>query len=136
MAPGSGPCRRPNGRSRDVPGVYVPSLYRPHYDSDGIFARLEPLAVEAPPQIIGRIAADFETEVHGIRQLVPNIAIVFDRAQLEVMRGCTRGCRFCQAGINYRPLRERAPDVAIAAAQSILDVDRLRGDRPDQPFDR
>jgi radical SAM family uncharacterized protein len=103
-----------------IPGVYVPSLYSPHYNLDGTFARLEPLDAEAPPQITGRIAADFETEVHGIRQLVPNIAIVFDRAQLEVMRGCTRGCRFCQAGINYRPLRERAPDVAVAAAQAIL----------------
>ena len=72
----------------------------------------------------------------GIRQLVPNIAIVFDRAQLEVMRGCTRGCRFCQAGMHYRPLRERAPDVAVAAARAILRLDRLRGDRPDQPLDR
>jgi len=103
-----------------IPGVYVPSLYRPHYNSDGTFARLEPLDAAAPARITGRIAADFETEVHGIRQLVPNIAIVFDRAQLEVMRGCTRGCRFCQAGMNYRPLRERAPDVAVAAAQAIL----------------
>ena len=105
-----------------IPGVYVPSLYRPHYNPDGTFARLEPLVSEAPPQITGRIAADFETTVHAIRQLVPNIAIVFDRAQLEVMRGCTRGCRFCQAGMHYRPLRERAPDVAIAAAQSILNA--------------
>ena len=105
-----------------IPGVYVPSLYRPHYNLDGSFARLEPLVAEAPPRITGRIAADFETNVHGIRQLVPNIAIVFDRAQLEVMRGCTRGCRFCQAGMHYRPLRERAPDVAIEAAQSILNA--------------
>jgi radical SAM family uncharacterized protein len=103
-----------------IPGVYVPSLYRPHYNSDGTFARLESLAADAPPEVTGRIAAGFETEVHGIRQLVPNIAIVFDRAQLEVMRGCTRGCRFCQAGMNYRPLRERDLDVAIAAAQAIL----------------
>jgi radical SAM family uncharacterized protein len=104
-----------------IPGVYVPSFYRPHYNPDGTFARLEPLA-DAPPLVTGRIAADFETHVHGIRQLVPNIAIVFDRAQLEVMRGCTRGCRFCQAGIGYRPLRERAPDVAVTAAGSILDA--------------
>jgi radical SAM family uncharacterized protein len=105
-----------------LPGVYVPSLYRPHHNPDGTFARLEPLAEDAPPKINGRIAADFETNVHGVRQLVPNIAIVFDRAQLEVMRGCTRGCRFCQAGIHYRPLRERAPDVAVAAAQAILNA--------------
>ena len=105
-----------------IPGVYVPSLFRPHYHPGGAFARLESLAKEAPSLIVGRIAADFETRVQGIRQLVPNIAIVFDRAQLEVMRGCTRGCRFCQAGMHYRPLRERAPDVAVAAARSILDA--------------
>jgi radical SAM family uncharacterized protein len=103
-----------------IPGVYVPSLYRPHYMPDGTFARLEPLVEDAPQAVTGRVISDFETVVHGVRQLVPNIAIVFDRAQLEVMRGCTRGCRFCQAGMNYRPLRERAPDVAIEAATAIL----------------
>jgi radical SAM family uncharacterized protein len=108
-----------------IPGVYVPSLYRPRYESDGSFAGLEDVGAQPPGDasrlpITGRIASDFETNVRGIRQLVPNIAIVFDRAQLEVMRGCTRGCRFCQAGMNYRPLRERAPDVAVEAARSIL----------------
>jgi radical SAM family uncharacterized protein len=105
-----------------IPGVYVPSLYRAEYAPDGRFERLTPVdaGAPAPAVITARIAADFETRVHGIRQLVPNIGIVFDRAQLEVMRGCTRGCRFCQAGMQYRPLRERAPDVALAAAESIL----------------
>jgi len=103
-----------------IPGVYVPSLYAPTYRPDGTIAAIERLDSAAPVAIAGRIAADFETTVHGIRQLVPNIGIVFDRAQIEVMRGCTRGCRFCQAGVQYRPLRERAPDVAIAAAEAIL----------------
>jgi len=103
-----------------IPGVYVPSFYRPRYLDDGRFDRLERLEAAAPATITGRIAADFETRVHGIRQLVPNIGIVFDRAQLEVMRGCTRGCRFCQAGMQTRPLRERAPDVVVAAAEAIL----------------
>jgi radical SAM family uncharacterized protein len=103
-----------------IPGVYVPSLYRPRYAPDGTFAGLDTLEAAAAPRITGRIAADFETRVRGIRQLVPNIAIVFDRAQLEVMRGCTRGCRFCQAGMGYRPLRERAPEVALEAAGAIL----------------
>lgn len=103
-----------------VPGVYVPSLYRPRYETDGTFVALDSLDAAAPATIVGRIAADFETQVHGIRQIVPNIAIVFDRAQIEVMRGCTRGCRFCQAGMQSRPLRERAPEVAIAAAEAIL----------------
>ena len=103
-----------------IPGVYVPSLYEPRYEADGTFAALDRLDEAAPPSVAGRIAADFETRVRGIRQIVPNIGIVFDRAQLEVMRGCTRGCRFCQAGMQSRPLRERAPEVAVAAAEAIL----------------
>jgi len=103
-----------------IPGVYVPSFYRPRYLADGRFDGLDPLNDSAPPRVTGRVAADFETNVRGIRQLVPNVGIVFDRAQLEVMRGCTRGCRFCQAGMQSRPLRERAPDVAIEAAEAIL----------------
>jgi radical SAM family uncharacterized protein len=103
-----------------IPGVYVPSLYEPRYETDGTFAALDRLDEAAPARVTGRIAADFETHVRGIRQIVPNIGIVFDRAQLEIMRGCTRGCRFCQAGMQSRPLRERAPDVAIAAAEEIL----------------
>ena len=105
-----------------IPGVYVPSLYTPRHNADGTLIGLDRAAEDVPEHVTSRIATDFETNVRGIRQLVPNIAIVFDRAQLEVMRGCTRGCRFCQAGMQYRPLRERAPDAAIAAAQSILDA--------------
>jgi hypothetical protein len=100
--------------------VYVPSFYRPRYLADGRFEGLDRLDEAASPSIAGRIAADFQTNVRGIRQLVPNIAIVFDRAQIEVMRGCTRGCRFCQAGMQSRPLRERAPEVAVEAAEAIL----------------
>ncbi len=103
-----------------IPGVYVPSLYRPHYRADGSCAGVERYDDRVPERVVRRIAADFETNVRGIRQLVPNIGIVFDRAQIEVMRGCTRGCRFCQAGMQYRPLRERAPQVALAGAEAIL----------------
>jgi radical SAM family uncharacterized protein len=103
-----------------IDGVYVPSLYRPRYLPDGRFESLERLDPVAPPAISPRIARDFATTVRGIRQLVPNVAIVFDRAQVEVMRGCTRGCRFCQAGMQSRPVRERAPEVAVEAADAIL----------------
>jgi radical SAM family uncharacterized protein len=103
-----------------IPGVYVPSLYRPRYLPDGRFDGLDPIDAAAPAAVTARIATDFETHVHGIRQLVPNVGIIFDRAQIEVMRGCTRGCRFCAAGMQSRPLRERAPDVAVDAAEAIL----------------
>jgi radical SAM family uncharacterized protein len=103
-----------------IPGVYVPSLYRPRYMPDGRFAGLDRIDEAAPATITGRLASDFETSVHGIRQLVPNVSIIFDRAQVEVMRGCTRGCRFCQAGMQSRPLRERPAHVVLEAADAIL----------------
>ncbi len=103
-----------------IPGVYVPSLYRPAYLPDGRIDRIERHDEAVPPRVARRIVADFETNVRGIRQVVPNIPVVFDRAQVEVMRGCTRGCRFCQAGMQFRPLRERPAAVAIEAADAIL----------------
>jgi len=103
-----------------IPGVYVPSLYQARYASDGRFDVLDRIDEAAPESITGRLASDFETTVHAIRQLVPNTAIVFDRAQVEVMRGCTRGCRFCQAGMQSRPVRERAARVVVDAADAIL----------------
>jgi radical SAM family uncharacterized protein len=120
---GPGPLRTAALRAlARIPGVYVPSLYRPSYAAGGALAGLEALDPVTPSRVVARIAADFETNVRGIRQLVPNLAIVFDRAQLEVMRGCTRGCRFCQAGMSYRPVRERDPEAAVAAAGAILDA--------------
>lgn len=103
-----------------IPGVYVPSLYNAAYRADGQFGSLERTDANAPAGITGRIASDFETKVHGLRQLVPNVSIVFDRAQVEVMRGCTRGCRFCQAGMQSRPLRERPAGLVVDAADAIL----------------
>ncbi len=103
-----------------IPGVYVPSLYQVTHHPDGRIAWVERHDPGVPLRVTRRIVADFATKVRGIRQLVPNVGVVFDRAQIEVMRGCTRGCRFCQAGMQYRPLRERGPELAVTAADAIL----------------
>ncbi len=105
-----------------IPGVYVPSLYRPRYSDDAGFAGLDRLDEAGPARVTSRMASDFETRVPAIRQLVPNVGIVFDRAQVEVMRGCTRGCRFCQAGIQSRPLRERPAYLVVEAGHRILEA--------------
>ena len=115
-------CSRPDALRAlaTIAGVYVPSLYRPMHLPDGRIGGIERHDEAVPATVVRRIVADFETNVRGIRQVVPNVPVVFDRAQIEVMRGCTRGCRFCQAGMQFRPLRERPAHVAIAAADAIL----------------
>jgi len=99
-----------------IEGVYVPAHYRPYYDERGDFAGIEPLA-GGPARVRRRVLADFD-QVISAPPLVPLSKIVHDRLGVEVARGCTRGCRFCQAGITYRPVRERRPETIMASANS------------------
>jgi len=92
-----------------VPGVYVPSLYQPCYDETGRITEITPLTPEFP-HVIKRVLSDLSAMDHLLHPLVPNSKIVHDRLGVEVARGCTRGCRFCQAGMIYRPVRERSPE--------------------------
>ena len=89
-------------------GVYVPSLYEAEYYDDGTLKNFRPLCPEAPQRIRKRFVADFDHAYFPTRIPVPYTDVVFDRITLEIMRGCTRGCRFCQAGMLYRPVRERS----------------------------
>lgn len=90
-----------------IPGVYVPSLYTISYNDDGSISAVE--AEEgAPKKVTKRIVRDFENSSFPINQIVPSTEIIHDRINLELFRGCIRGCRFCQAGQVYRPVRSRS----------------------------
>jgi len=95
-------------RLATVPGVYVPSLYRAEFDEETLTA-ITPLD-DAPPVVEKRTVADLADWPYPKRQLVPLTEVVHDRLNVEVFRGCTRGCRFCQAGMITRPVRERPAD--------------------------
>ena len=89
-----------------IEGVYVPSLYEHHYGEDGKLKEIIPLH-GAPEKVVKRIVKDLDKAYYPTNTIVPSTEIVHDRTNLEVFRGCIRGCRFCQAGFCYRPVRPR-----------------------------
>lgn len=91
-----------------LPGIYVPSLYQDHYDKSGKFTGISALTREAALPVRKRVVTDLEKAVYPRCFIVPYMEIVHDRAVLELFRGCSQGCRFCQAGYLYRPVRERS----------------------------
>jgi len=89
-----------------IPGVYVPSLYKPQYNSDGTVSRYENLGAGFD-RVKKRIIKDLDNSYFPTKPIVPSTEVVQDRANLEIFRGCIRGCRFCQAGYIYRPVRAK-----------------------------
>ncbi len=100
-----------------LPGVYVPAYYRAQYAEDGRFLSLEKLRREAPDKIERQSIPSLEEAFYPRRQVVANMPAIHDRLSLEVFRGCTRGCRFCQAGYIYRPVRERQASSLLKLAR-------------------
>ena len=103
-----------------IPGVYVPSFYRHEYNDDGTLAAIVPLE-GAPEVVTKRIIEDLDSAYFPTKMIVPSTEIVHDRANMEVFRGCIRGCRFCQAGFSCRPVRKKSPEVLHKQAVETLE---------------
>lgn len=103
-----------------IPGMYVPSLYDVTYHEDGTIAAITPKD-GAPATITKRIVKDFDKVFYPDTFIVPYTEVVHDRAVLEVMRGCIRGCRFCQAGFIYRPIRAKKPDTLCSQGKVLCE---------------
>lgn len=103
-----------------IEGIYVPSLYNVTYNEDGTINNYEPLYDYVPKKVKKRIVKDFNEIQYPDKFLVPYIEIVHDRVMTEAFRGCTRGCRFCQAGMIYRPVREKKVDKLIEITDNLI----------------
>ena len=104
-----------------INGVYIPSLYEPEYNADGSFAGIKKPAKQAPDRILTRIQPELKAEYYPDKPLIPLIEVTHDRISVEVMRGCTAGCRFCNAGMIYRPVRERSRTDIISQITNSLE---------------
>jgi len=103
-----------------IPGIYVPAFYCHEYNDDGTLKSVT--ALNGAPQVVTkRIIEDLDNAYWPIKMIVPSTEIVHDRANLEVFRGCIRGCRFCQAGFSCRPVRKKSPEVLYRQAVETME---------------
>lgn len=117
-----------NGTTRDeflheagkIPGIYVPKFYEPAYNEDGTLASFTPVFDDLPAKVQKEVVTDLDDTYYPEKPVVPYIKATQDRVVLEIQRGCIRGCRFCQAGMIYRPIRERSLDKLKKYAYDML----------------
>ena len=105
-----------------IEGIYVPSLYEPSYNEDGTLKAFTPLYDDIPTKIKRQVVVNMDKVKFIDKPIVPFIKVTQDRVVLEIMRGCIRGCRFCQAGVIYRPLREHSVEYLKDYAVKMLDL--------------
>lgn len=105
-------------RLAQIEGVYVPSLYEARYADDGFLAALEPTKQGVPTRVKKRIVASLGPAL--TKPILPTIETVHNRGMVEIQRGCSRGCRFCQAGVIYKPIRERPVEETLTAIDEIV----------------
>lgn len=103
-----------------IEGIYVPSFYEALYNEDGTIKEFKPKNEDYPVKIKKRIIKDLNNVFYPEKVIVPFTDVVHNRAMVEIFRGCTRGCRFCQAGMIYRPIRERKSDKVLELADKLL----------------
>lgn len=102
-----------------IEGIYIPAFYHAEYASDGTLASFSPVDACAPAVVRKRIVRDLDNAPYPDSFIVPYTETIHDRIVLEIMRGCSRGCRFCQAGMLYRPVRERRLETLISQAEKL-----------------
>ena len=109
-------------RACKIPGIYVPSLYEVSYHEDGTIAGMEPKYGDVPRTVTRQVLMDLDEGAYPTKPLVPFVRATQDRVVLEIQRGCIRGCRFCQAGMIYRPNREKSLELLKRYAKQMLEA--------------